>query len=53
MNFEKFTIKAQEALAAAQSIASEHGHQSIEDFHLLSALLESYNRCSAKTRTES
>ncbi len=40
MNFEKFTIKAQEALAAAQSIASEHGHQSIEDFHLLSALLE-------------
>jgi len=40
MNFEKFTIKAQDALAAAQSIASEHGHQSIEDFHLLSALLE-------------
>jgi len=40
MNFEKFTIKAQEAIARAQSIASENGHQSIEDFHLVSALLE-------------
>jgi len=40
MNFEKFTIKAQEALARAQTVASENGHQSIEDFHLMSALLE-------------
>ncbi len=40
MNFEKFTIKAQEALARSQAIASENGHQTIEDFHLMSALLE-------------
>ena len=40
MDFTKFTIKAQEALARAQSTASENGHQSIEDFHLLGALLE-------------
>ena len=40
MDFTKFTIKAQEALARAQSVASENGHQSIEDFHLLGALLE-------------
>jgi ATP-dependent Clp protease ATP-binding subunit ClpB len=40
MNFEKFTIKAQEALTKAQGIASEYGHQSIEDFHLMYALLE-------------
>ncbi len=40
MNFEKFTIKAQEALAKAQATASEYGHQSVEDFHLMHALLE-------------
>jgi ATP-dependent Clp protease ATP-binding subunit ClpB len=40
MNIEKFTIKAQEALARSQAIASEYGHQTIEDFHLMSALLE-------------
>jgi ATP-dependent Clp protease ATP-binding subunit ClpB len=40
MNFEKLTIKAQEALTKAQTIASEYGHQSIEDFHLMDALLE-------------
>jgi len=40
MNFEKFTIKTQEALTRAQAIASENGHQSIEDFHLMSSLLE-------------
>ena len=40
MNFEKFTIKAQEALARSQALASEYGHQTVEDFHLMSALLE-------------
>ncbi|MBM3700142.1 MAG: ATP-dependent chaperone ClpB [Actinobacteria bacterium] len=40
MDFTKFTIKAQEALGQAQSAASENGHQAIEDFHLLGALLE-------------
>ena len=37
MNFEKLTIKSQEALAGAQSLASEHGHQSIDDFHMLAS----------------
>jgi len=40
MQMDKFTIKAQEALSKAQRIASEHGHQSIEDAHLMRALLE-------------
>ncbi|MBM3704972.1 MAG: ATP-dependent chaperone ClpB [Actinobacteria bacterium] len=40
MNFDKFTIKAQEAISQAQSVASENGHQSIDDIHLLYALLE-------------
>ena len=40
MDFEKLTLKSQEALAKAQAIASEYGHQSIEDFHLMDALLE-------------
>ena len=34
------TLKSREALAKAQTIASEYGHQSIEDFHLMDALLE-------------
>jgi ATP-dependent Clp protease ATP-binding subunit ClpB len=37
--FDKLTIKAQEALAQAQSTASEHGHPEIDPIHLLSALL--------------
>jgi ATP-dependent Clp protease ATP-binding subunit ClpB len=40
MQFEKLTIKAQEAFARAQVIASENGHQSVEDIHLMAALLE-------------
>ncbi len=40
MNFEKFTVKAQEAIANSQVIASENGHQTIEDFHLARALLD-------------
>ncbi|MGM0368121.1 MAG: ATP-dependent chaperone ClpB [Actinomycetota bacterium] len=40
MQIDKFTIKAQEALSRAQRIASEHGHQSIEDVHVMAALLE-------------
>src|SRR4030043_382712 len=40
MQFEKLTIKTQEALSRAQVIASENGHQTIEDIHLISALLE-------------
>lgn len=37
--FDKLTIKAQEALARAQSLASEHGHPEIDPLHLLGALL--------------
>ena len=40
MQFEKLTIKTQEALSRAQVIASENGHQTIEDIHLMAALLE-------------
>ena len=40
MQFDKFTLKSQEALSAARSIASENGHQSIEDIHMMSAMLK-------------
>ncbi len=39
MTFEKFTLKAQEAVARAESISSEHGQQQVEVEHLLLALL--------------
>ena len=37
--FDKLTIKAQEAVAQAQAIASERGHPEIDPLHLLAALL--------------
>ena len=40
MNFDKYTIKSQEVLQHATSIASASGQQSIEPGHLLNALLE-------------
>lgn len=39
MDFNKLTQKLQEAVAAAQSLASESGHQEIDNLHLLKALL--------------
>ena len=39
MDFQKFTIKAQEALQEAQEIAEKNGNQSIETGHLLKAIL--------------
>ncbi|MGH7356937.1 MAG: ATP-dependent chaperone ClpB [Candidatus Rokuibacteriota bacterium] len=39
MRLDKFTIKAQEALQSAQTLADQHGHQAIEPEHLLTALL--------------
>jgi ATP-dependent Clp protease ATP-binding subunit ClpB len=39
MNLEKYTQKSQEALVAAQRLAQELNHQSIEPAHLLLALL--------------
>lgn len=40
MNFNKFTIKAQEALQNAQAIAASYANQSIEPEHLLAALVQ-------------
>lgn len=39
MRFDKLTIKTQEALQEAQSIAQKYDHQQIENEHLLLALL--------------
>ena len=40
MQFDKFTIKSQEAIQESQSIAERNGHQEIKPEHLLTALLE-------------
>jgi ATP-dependent Clp protease ATP-binding subunit ClpB len=40
MNFNKFTIKSQEAVQNAQEIAGSYGNQSIEPEHLLAALVQ-------------
>ncbi|MFZ5774159.1 MAG: ATP-dependent chaperone ClpB [Thermodesulfobacteriota bacterium] len=40
MQFDKFTMKSQEAMQAAQSIASERGHQELQPEHLVAALLD-------------
>lgn len=40
MNLDKFTIKSQEVIQAASQKALEMKHQSIEDVHILHALLE-------------
>ncbi|HEY4430289.1 MAG TPA: Clp protease N-terminal domain-containing protein, partial [Paenibacillus sp.] len=40
MDFNKLTQKLQEAVAAAQSLATDSGHQEIDNLHLLKALLQ-------------
>src|SRR5882672_11271087 len=40
MNFEKFTIKSQEALQKSAEIATAHQQQAIEPGHILRAVLE-------------
>jgi len=40
MRFDKFTLKVQEALQEAQSLASKYGHQAIDVEHLLASLLK-------------
>ncbi len=40
MNLQRYTEKAQEALLAAQSLATEYNQSQIEPEHLLLALLE-------------
>ena len=39
MNINTLTIKAQEALQAALSLARERGQQAVEPLHLLAALI--------------
>src|SRR5271165_5206949 len=39
VRFDKFTVKAQEAVQSAQEIAGRHDHQQIEPLHLLGALV--------------
>jgi ATP-dependent Clp protease ATP-binding subunit ClpB len=38
MDFSKFTLKTQEAIQKAQQVALEHGHQTIENAHLLKGI---------------
>jgi len=40
MNFDKYTIKSQEAINKAAQIALGAGHQAVETGHLLKALIE-------------
>ena len=40
MQFEKLTLKSQEAVQRSQAIASERSHNRVESVHLLAALLE-------------
>ena len=40
MTFDKFTLKAQDAIAVAQQIAQEYGNQQIEPAHILQAMLK-------------
>ena len=40
MDFNKFTEKSREAIAAAQTIMTEHGNPMLETWHLLAALLK-------------
>ena len=39
IRFEKFTIRAQEALQRAQALAADRGNPQVESLHLLSALV--------------
>ena len=40
MNFNQFTLKAQEAVQQAQQLATQNGQQAIETGHLLKGVLE-------------
>jgi ATP-dependent Clp protease ATP-binding subunit ClpB len=37
---DKLTVKAQEAIQAAQSLADQHDHQAVEPEHVLATLLQ-------------
>ena len=38
--FDRLTLKSQEAVQTAQSLARDRGHQRLEPMHLLAALLD-------------
>ena len=40
LNFDRMTVKAQEAIRQAQEIAASHENQAVEPVHLLSALIQ-------------
>ena len=40
MRFDKFTLKVQEALQEAQSLANKYGHQAMDVEHLLASLIK-------------
>ncbi len=40
MRFDKFTIKSQEVIQNAQTLAGRHGNQQIEPVHLMAAMLD-------------
>ena len=40
MRFDRFTIKSQELIQSAQTLASTHGNQQIEPTHLLASVLD-------------
>ncbi len=40
MQFDKFTVKSQEAVQAAQNLAQGKGHQEIQPEHLMKVLLD-------------
>src|SRR5499433_1863998 len=40
IRWDKFTVKAQEAVQRANELASEHGNPELQPVHLLAALLE-------------
>ncbi len=40
MNFKNYTIRSREVIERAQQIAADNGQQSIENVHILSAMLE-------------
>ena len=40
IRWDKFTVKAQEAVQRANELASEHGNPELQPLHLLAALLE-------------
>ena len=45
MTFEKFTIKAQEAVQSAINIAQRNGQQTIEPVHILAGVMDKRKRC--------